>query len=97
MADWVEGVSWIAFGPLKLNAEQFALLTPYEFINMYDGYRWRKLQTENMLASLVTVWIANMAGKSLKRPLTMQKIFRDGRFSRPLTDEDCEILDDILD
>lgn len=75
-------MKWVGFGPLGLTAHEYVKLTPYELINLYAGYIWRNRQAENMIASLVTVWIANTAGKTLKRPMTVAKIFKDGRFKK---------------
>jgi hypothetical protein len=69
-----------AFGPLGLTLEAFGRLTPYEAINLYHGWLWRGERQEETLAGLVTLWIANMAGKANKKPLKMKDIFRDGRF-----------------
>jgi hypothetical protein len=72
-------------------------LTPHELSEMWHGYVWRRQQNENMLASLVTVWIANYAGKTSKKRITVKDIFNDGRFkkSTELTDEDREIIEEL--
>lgn len=64
---------------------------------MYHGYLWRRQQDENMLASLVTTWIANYAGKSSRKCVTVKDIFNDGRFDRgrSWTDEDQAIFDEL--
>lgn len=50
-----------------------------------------------MLASLVTVWIANYAGKMSKKRISVKDIFADGRFkkSTKLTEEDNEIIAEL--
>ena len=68
---------WIGYA-LGLNNEQLSRLTLKEFVNLWHGYIWRKQQQENMLAALVTVWIANTAGKSLSKNLSIENIFKDG-------------------
>ena len=70
-------------------------LTPHEILEKWRGYLWRRQQQENMVASLVTVWIANTAGKVLKKPLGIKDIFKDGRFTKPWTAEDMEILEEL--
>lgn len=44
-----------------------------------------------MLAALVTVYIANYAGKSSKKTLKLKDIFSDGR----ITDDDRVFLDEL--
>ena len=50
-----------------------------------------------MLASLVTVWIANFAGKVSKKRLSVKDIFADGRFKKSvkLSDDDNEIIAEL--
>lgn len=64
---------------------------------MYHGYLWRRQQDENMLASLVTTWIANYAGKSSRKRVTVKDIFNDGRFNKvkAWTDEDQAMFDEL--
>ena len=72
-------------------------LTPHELVELWRGYIWRKQQQENMLASLVTVWIANFAGKVSKKRLSVKDIFSDGRFKKSvkLSDDDNEIIAEL--
>ncbi|MDO4920926.1 MAG: hypothetical protein Q4E64_03745 [Phascolarctobacterium sp.] len=58
---------------------------------MWHGYIWRRQQAENILASLVTVWIANSAGKTYKNKIGVKDIFTDGRFRKKWTAEDDAI------
>lgn len=63
---------------------------------MYHGYLWRRQQQENLLASLVTTWIANYAGKSSKKKITLKDIFNDGRFRKRISaEEEAEIIKEI--
>ena len=64
---------------------------------MAAGYKWRKMQTENTLAQFVTLWIANTAGKSFKQRLTLDKLFRDGRFTSRATQEEIDEIRRDLD
>lgn len=48
-----------------------------------------------MLAALVTVYIANYAGKSSKKTLKLKDIFNDGRFDERITDDDRAFLDEL--
>lgn len=83
----------ICYGELGLNSEQIGNMSIYEIINMYHGYIVRKRNSENMLAQFVTLWIANTAGKSLQKELTLKKLFKDGRFDKIFDeDETREIL-----
>ena len=84
----------VCFGELGLNCQQIGDLTPYEVVNMYHGNRVRHREFENTIASLVTIWIANTAGKSLKKELTLKNLFRDGRFGKNYSREE---IDDILE
>lgn len=72
-------------------------MTPHEFVNMWHGYVWRRQQNENMIASLVTTWIANYAGKSSKKRITIKDIFNDGRFDKDKswTEEDQAMFDEL--
>lgn len=71
-------------------------LTPYELINLWHGYIWRRQQQENMLASLVTTWIANSAGKSYKKKVTVADVLPDGRFKNLKLDAaDRAIIDEL--
>lgn len=78
-----------------MDMEKAVTYTPVEFVNLWHGYLWRKQEKENMLASLVTVWIANSAGKSYKKQITVRDIFGDGRFSKKWNKDDDEILAEI--
>lgn len=65
---------------------------------MYDGYLERRKEKENLLAQFVTVWIANTAGKSLKKELTLKTIFNDGRFDKDFDpDETMEIFNECFE
>ena len=96
-AEWWDGVEWIVYGPLNRTYADVADITPRELLNMWHGYIWRRQQNENMLASLVTTWIANYAGKSSKGKVTVKDIFSDGRFNKTteLTDDDREIIEEL--
>lgn len=76
---------------MGLTPERAGRYTPYEIINLWHGYIWRRQQTENMLASLVTVWIANSAGKTYKKKIEVKDIFADGRFRKKWTAADDAI------
>lgn len=69
--------------------------TPHEIREKWYAYLWRRKEQENTLASLVTVWIANTAGKVLKKPLTVKDVFSDGRFKKEFTADDWKIFDEI--
>ena len=85
---------WMAYA-LNLNNYQLSRLTLKEFVNLWHGCIWRKQQQENLIAGLVTVWIANTAGKSLKKNISMEQIFKDGRFKKALTDDDRAIIAEL--
>ena len=80
---------------IGLNNYQLSRLTLKEFVNMWHAHIWRKQQQENMIAALVTVWIANTAGKSLKKNIGIESIFKDGRFTRALSDDDRALIDEL--
>ena len=70
-------------------------MTWQEFVNTWHAHIYRTQQRENMIAGLVTVWIANMAGKALNKPMELNNIFKDGRFKLRLTDEDKAVFYEI--
>lgn len=80
---------------MEKTPEEVAHLTPHELIEMWKGYLWRRQQKENMIASLITVWIANWAGKSSKKRIDIKDVFKDGRFRKPLTKEDYAIIEEL--
>jgi len=45
--EWAEP---IAYGPLNLMPGAFEQLQPHEFVDLWDGYKWRQEQEENRLA-----------------------------------------------
>jgi hypothetical protein len=85
---------WMAYA-LNLNNYQLSRLTLKEFVNLWQGYIWRKQQQENTIAGLVTVWIANTAGKSLKKNISIEQVFKDGRFKKALTDDDKAMIAEL--
>lgn len=50
-----------------------------------------------MLAALVTVYIANYAGKSSKKTLKLKDIFSDGRFDSRITEDDRALLKEMYE
>ncbi len=67
--EWAEP---IAYGPLALKPWDFFRLTVDEFHYQYQGYVWRRRRREEELA-IMTVPLLNVAGKSLKKPLSMDE------------------------
>lgn len=53
-------------------------LQPHEFMKLWDGYKWRKENNENILA-FFTCHLMNIEGKSLKQPITPSKILKQLR------------------
>lgn len=80
---------------LKLTPETLGELTWQEFVNTWHAYIYRMQQQENMIAGLVTIWIANMAGKALKKPMQIGSIFKDGRFRQRLTEADKALFEEL--
>lgn len=72
-----------------------AHLTPYELIELWRGYLWRREEAETTLASLVTVWIANTAGKALKKRVKVEDIIGSKRKKIELTDKDREMIKEL--
>ncbi len=85
---------WTAY-VLKLTPETLGELTWQEFVNAWHAHIYRTQQRENMIAGLVTVWIANMAGKALNKTVQINDILKDGRFKRRLTEEDKALFYEI--
>jgi hypothetical protein len=74
---------------------EVAHLTPYELIELWRGYLWRREEAETTLASLVTVWIANTAGKALKKRVKVEDIIGSKRKKIELTDKDREMIKEL--
>ena len=86
---------WIAY-VLGLSNSAFSRLTIKEFINMWHAYIWKQQQTENMIASLVTIWIANSVPRKNNKAIKLDEIITDGRFDKILTDSDREVYEDLF-
>lgn len=50
-----------------------------------------------MLAQFVTLTIMNMSGKTRRRPAKLQDLFKDGRFSKPVTQQEIDELKELYD
>lgn len=74
---------------------EVAHLTPYELIELWRGYLWRREEMETTIASLVTVWIANTAGKALKKRVTVKDIIGSKRRKTTLNDNDRAIIKEL--
>ena len=72
-----------------------AHLTPYELIELWRGYLWRREEAETTLASLVTVWIANTAGKTLRKRVKVEDVIGSKRKKIELTDKDREMIKEL--
>ena len=72
-----------------------AHLTPYELIELWHGYLWRREEMETTLASLVTVWIANTAGKTLKKRVKLEDIIGSKRRKIELNDNDRALIQEL--
>ena len=70
-------------------------LTPHELIELWRGYLWRREKDEETLAGLVTVWIANTAGKTLKRRVKLEDIIGSKRRKIELNDNDRAIIEEL--
>ena len=85
----------IIYGALGKTPAEVAHLTPYELIELWRGYLWRREEAETTLASLVTVWIANTAGKALKKRVKVEDIIGSKRKKIELTDKDREMIKEL--
>lgn len=75
--DW-EGLKQIAFGPLNLSHEQFWKLTHGEFLELYEGWKWRenrrveeekaKHELEMRRLSVLASWLTAPHLKKPRRP-----------------------------
>jgi hypothetical protein len=72
-----------------------AHLTPHELIELWRGYLWRREEMETTLASLVTVWIANTAGKALKKRVKLEDIIGSKRRKIELNDNDRALIQEL--
>lgn len=56
----------MAFGPLNLKPGEFWPLTPGEFLELLDGYKWRKEQEDRRLVELA--WMTAYLHRVRKMP-----------------------------
>jgi len=75
MDDWLEWAEPLAYGPLNLKPQEFEQLQPSEFLQLWDGYIWRKENNEDITAYFVC-HIMNLIGKSLKRNITPKDLLK---------------------
>lgn len=73
--EWLEWAEPIAYGPLGLKPWEFERLQPHEFMQLWDGYRWRQEQQENLMAYFVS-GLMNVSGKKLKRLITSEDLIK---------------------
>ena len=60
---------------------QVGEMTIYDAVNLIDGYVFKYRQMQNLLAEFVTLPVVNTAGKIVKKNLTLNDLFPDGRFN----------------
>ena len=87
-------MAWV-FYVLKMTPEEAGKYTPIEILDLFNGYLWRRQQYENTIGALVSCYIANFAGKTTKRNVTIKDIFKDGRFKPKKQRDDREIIKEL--
>ncbi|AGK52035.1 hypothetical protein [Bacillus sp. 1NLA3E] len=79
-------IKQIAYGPLNLSPEQLGRLTYGEFLDLYDGYKWREKRRLEMLA-LSASWIT---APHLKRPIDPNDLLKPAAKKKKVTQEEKE-------
>lgn len=77
--DW-EGLKRIAFGPLSLHPDQFWQLTPTEFTDMVEGYKWR---AEQAYKDRIEIAWLTAHFQRLKRLPSLDKLLKDSSVDKP--------------
>lgn len=85
----------IIYGALGKTPYEVRNLTPYELMVLWHGYLWRREELETTIASLVTVWIANCSGKTLKKRVTVKDVIGTKKRKLKLTESDKEIIKEL--
>ncbi|WP_028971998.1 hypothetical protein [Sporomusa ovata] len=67
--EWAEP---IAYGPLELMPWQFGRLQPYELMDLWDGYQWRRKNNDDTLA----YYVCRLMNLQLKDPIQPAQISR---------------------
>lgn len=58
-----------------MKPREFETLQPHEFYKLFEGYKFRQQQKENILAYF-TCWIVNTQGKSMKKDITPKELLK---------------------
>jgi len=90
MNDWLEWAEPLAYGPLNLKPQEFEQLQPCEFMQLWDGYVWRKEHNEDIAAFFVC-HLMNLEGKILKRNITPKELLKPLRREKVLQERKVEL------
>lgn len=94
---WVEWAEPIAYGPLELKPCEFEQLQPHEFQQLFEGFKWRQENNENILAYF-TCHLMNISGRSLKKsisPNEMLKPLRGKSSNNSSADDEAALLEEF--
>ena len=64
----------MAYGALNLKPWEFGRLTPGEFLQLLNGYKWRMEQKQVLLAQFVATIIKKCTNRELKKPVTVEML-----------------------
>ena len=64
----------MAYGALNLKPWEFGRLTPGEFVQLLNGYKWRMEQKQVLLAQFVSPIINTCTNRELKKPVTVEML-----------------------
>ena len=64
----------MAYGALNLKPWEFGRLTPGEFVQLLNGYKWRMEQKQVLLAQFVAPIINTCTNRELKKPVTVEML-----------------------
>jgi hypothetical protein len=76
--DWIAASLPLAMGPLQMRHDEFYRMTPREFLERLDGWRWRHRRHEEDMAH----WVACIVQPHVKDRISASKIL-----GRPIGDQ----------
>ena len=68
--EWITSALPLAMGPLALSHREFYRMTPREFHERLDGWKWRKRRSEEEAAH----WVASLIQPHVKERITAAKL-----------------------
>lgn len=89
--DW-GAIKQIAYGPLNLDPESLGKLTHGEFLDLYEGFRWREKRQWEQMAQL-TSWIT---APHVKKPIDPKVLLQSEKDKKRTTQEETKaVIEDL--